>query len=99
MLRGKKKREQNISVRIKGKGKGRPITGHKDPEGEQVYSSTLPSTSALDLCGCSSRPGRFTPMKDPVPIVQEQGGPQGRSGRVRKISPPHGDPILGPSSP
>ena len=39
-----------------------------------MYSSTLPSTSALDGGGCStSRPGRFTPGKDPVPIVQEGG--------------------------
>ena len=53
-----------------------------------MCSSTLPSTSALDGGGWSTpRPGRFTPGKDPVPIV---GGPQGRSGRVRKISPPPG---------
>ena len=32
----------------------------------------------------------FTPGKDPVPIVQKLGGPQGRSGQVRKISPPPG---------
>jgi hypothetical protein len=32
----------------------------------------------------------FTPTKDPIPIVQEAGGPQGRSGQVRKISPPPG---------
>ena len=30
----------------------------------------------------------FTPGKDPVPIVQEVGGPKGRSGQLRKISPP-----------
>jgi hypothetical protein len=39
------------------------------------------------------RPGRFTPGNDPVSIVEETGwvgGPQGRSGRVRKISPPPG---------
>jgi hypothetical protein len=31
---------------------------------------------------------RYTPGKDPVPIVQEGWvGPQGRSGRMRKISP------------
>ena len=30
------------------KGKGHPITGHEGPEGEKMYSSTLPSTSALD---------------------------------------------------
>ena len=34
------------------------------------------------------RPGRCTPAKDPVPIVQEAGWVQGRSGRVQKISPP-----------
>jgi len=32
----------------------------------------------------------FTPGKDPVPIAQGAGGPQGRSGQVRKISPPTG---------
>jgi hypothetical protein len=41
--------------------------------------------------GSAPRPGRFTPWKDPVPIIQEAGwGPQGRSGQVRKISPPPG---------
>ena len=58
---------------IKGKGKGKvlPITGHEGPEGEQMYSSTLPSTSALDGVGgwSTPRPGRFTPRKEPVPIV------------------------------
>ena len=39
-----------------------------------MYSSTLPSTSALDGGGWSTpRPGRFTPGKDPVPIVLEAG--------------------------
>jgi len=38
--------------------------------GEQMCSSTLPSTSALDGGGWSTpRPGRFTPGKDPVPMV------------------------------
>ena len=56
------------------KGKGRPRTGHEGPEGEQMCSSTLPSTSALDGGGWSApRYGRFTPGKDPVPIVQEAG--------------------------
>ena len=32
----------------------------------------------------------FTPGKDSVPIVQRLGGPQGRSGQVRKISSPPG---------
>ena len=39
-----------------------------------MYSSTLPSTSALDGGGWSApRPGRFTPGKDPVPTVHEAG--------------------------
>ena len=56
----------------KGKDKVHPRTGHEGPEGKQMYSSTLPSTSAID--GWSALPpGRFTPRKDPVPIVQEAG--------------------------
>ena len=59
-----------MEVKVKGKGKGHPRTGHEGPEGEQMYSSTLPSTSALYRGGWSTpRPGRFTPGKDPVPIV------------------------------
>jgi hypothetical protein len=38
----------------------------------------------------ASRPGRFASGKDPVPIVQEAGWAPGRSGCVRKISPPPG---------
>ena len=39
-----------------------------------MYSSTLPSTSALDGNGWSTpRPDCFTPGKDPVTIVQEAG--------------------------
>jgi len=57
-----------------GKGKVHTRTGHVGPEGKQMYSSTLPSTSTLDVSGWSTpRPGRFTPRKDPVPFVQEAG--------------------------
>ena len=38
------------------------------------------------------RPGRFIPGKDPLPLYRRLGGPQGRSGRVREISPPTGVP-------
>ena len=58
--------------RRKGKGKGKvhPRIGQVGPKGEQMYSSTLPSTSALDGGGLlTPRPGSFTPEKDPVPIV------------------------------
>jgi hypothetical protein len=51
-------------------------------------------TSALEGGGWSApRPGRFTPGKDPVPILQEAGWAQGQSGQVRKILlPPVFDP-------
>ena len=52
-----------------------------------MYSSTLSLTSALDGVG-GQRPGRFTPEK--VTGYRRLGGPQGRSGRMRKISPPTG---------
>jgi hypothetical protein len=57
-----------------GKGKGHPRTGHEGREGEQTYSCTLSLTSTLDGVGWSTpRPGRSTPVKDPIPIVQEAG--------------------------
>ena len=75
----------------KGKAKVLPRTGHEGPEWEQMYSSTLPSTSALDGVGWSApRLGRFTPGKTRYPLYRRLGGPQGRSGRVWKMSPPPG---------
>jgi hypothetical protein len=56
----------------------------------------LSLTLALDEGGWSTpRPGRFTPGKETqYPLYRRLGGPQGRSGRVRKISPPPGfDPL------
>jgi hypothetical protein len=76
----------------KGKGKVLPRTGHEGPEGEQKYSSTLSLTSTLDEGGWSTpRPGRFTPGKETrFPLYRRLGGPQGRSRRLGKISPPPG---------
>ena len=66
-------------------------TVQEGPEGEQMYSSTLPSNSALDGGGWSTpRPGRFTPGKTRNPLYRRLGAPQGRSGRVLKISAPPG---------
>ena len=70
------------------KGKGHPRTGHERPTGEQTYSSF--KLGARWGCGWStSRPGRFTPEKDPVCIVQEAGWAS-RAGLdgCGKISPP-----------
>ena len=39
-----------------------------------MYSAAFSSTSVLDEGGWSTpHPGRFTPGKDPVPILQEAG--------------------------
>jgi hypothetical protein len=50
-----------------------PRTGHKGPEEEQRYGSTLFFLDARWGGWSTSRPGRFNPGKDPVPIVQEAG--------------------------
>jgi hypothetical protein len=48
--------------------------------------------------GLASRPGRnLPPGKTRYPLYRRLGGPQGRSGQVRKISS-HRDSIPGPSS-
>ena len=61
-----------VVTKGKGKGKVHPRTDHEGPEGEKRYSCNLFLTSALDGDGWSTpRPGRFTPGKDPVTIVQE----------------------------
>jgi hypothetical protein len=39
------------------------------------------------------------PGKTRYPLYRRLGGPQGRSGRLRKILTPHRDSIPGPSSP
>jgi hypothetical protein len=49
--------------------------------------------------GSESRPGWSLPPRNTrYPLYRRLGGPQGRSGQVRKISP-HQDSIPGPSSP
>ena len=71
------------------RGKGHPITGHEGPEGEYRYSSTLSLTSALNgVGGQRHAPAALSPGKTRYPLYRRLGGPQGRSGQVRKISPP-----------
>jgi hypothetical protein len=56
-----------------------------------VYSSTLSLTSALDRGGGQHHaPAALPPGKTRYPLYRRLGGPQGRAGRVRKISPPPG---------
>jgi hypothetical protein len=68
----------------KCKGKVHPRTGHEGPEGEQMYSSTLPSSSAL------APPAALPRGNTRYPLCRRLCGLEGRSGRVRKISPPPG---------
>jgi hypothetical protein len=58
----------------------------------QRCGSTLSLTSALDVGGwLKPRPYRFNPGKESrCPLCRRQGGPQGRSERVRSNSPPLG---------
>ena len=75
---------------MKGKAKGKvpPITGHEGAEGEKSYSCTLSLSSAQDGGGCSTyAPAALPPGKNGYPLYRRLGGPKGRSGQVRKISP------------
>jgi hypothetical protein len=57
-------------------------------------------TSALDGVGGQRHAlAALPPGKTRYALYRRLGGPQGRSRRVRKFSPPHRDSIHGPSSP
>ena len=81
-------------MQYKGKGKDHPWTDHEGPAGEYRYSSTLSFTSALDEMGGQHHAPTALPQgKTQYPLYRRLGGPQGRSGRMRKISlPPEFDP-------
>jgi hypothetical protein len=77
----------HISI-IKGKGKTHPITRHEGPQVEYRCSYTLSLTSELDgVGGQRHAPADLPPGMTWYPLYGCPGGPQGRSGRVRKISP------------
>ena len=68
-----------------------PGTAHEGPDGKYWYSSTLSVTSALDGVGSQSHvPAALPPGKTRYPLYRRLGGPLGRSGRMRKTSPPPG---------
>jgi hypothetical protein len=52
-----------------------PRTGHEGPEGEQIHSSTLPSTSALDgVGGQRHAPAALPPGKTRYPLYRRLDG-------------------------
>jgi hypothetical protein len=74
----------------------RLCTGHTAPRGVVLFHDH--GTRGGE--GSASRPGRSLPRrKARYPLYSRLGGPQGRSGQVRKILPPPRDSIPGPSSP
>ena len=73
---------------VKKKDEVYPRTGHEDPEGEQMYSSTLPLTSALDgVGGQHHAPAGLHPGKTRYLSYRRLGGPHGWSELLWKISP------------
>jgi hypothetical protein len=77
---------------VREKGKFCSRTGHNDAEGEKGCSSILSLTSALDVVeSLTLYLSRFTPGKEICySFYGRLDGPQGRSGRVQKISLPNG---------
>jgi hypothetical protein len=68
-----RKHSNNFTFLVRN-SKVHPRRGHESPQGGYKYSSTLSSTLVLDRYGWSTpRPSRFTPEKDPLPIVLEAG--------------------------
>ena len=62
--------------------------------------TTLSLTSALEVVGSERHaPTALLPGNTRYPLYRNLGGPQDRSGRLRKIPPPHRDSIPRPSSP
>ena len=55
-----------------------------------MYSSILSLTSALYGVGGQRHAPTALPTGNRYPLYKRLGGPQGRYGRVRKISPPTG---------
>ena len=65
-----------------------------------MYSPALSLTSALDgLDGQRHAPVALPTLKTQYPLYRRLGGPQGRSGRVRKISPTPSTGIRSPDRP
>ena len=68
-----------------------PRTGHEGPKGEYNYISTLSLTSAVDGVGGQRHTlAALPPAKTRYPLYRWLGGPQSRSGQVRKPRPPPG---------
>jgi hypothetical protein len=75
-------------MECKSKGKGHPITGHQGWSGGVAL--LILNLDARRGGWSAPRLGRFTPGKDPVPIVQEAGWAPGPVWRSAKNLAPTG---------
>jgi hypothetical protein len=91
--------EKNIAEESKVKGKLHPGTGHEDPEGEWMYSSTPSLTSALDgVGGQSHASAALSPGKTRYALYRGYAGRRAGLDGCGKSSPQR-DSIPGLSSP
>jgi len=89
---------QKVSTQCKEKFQ--PITGHKGPEGEYCYSSTLSLTSAPDGSDQSHAPASLNPGKRPGKLFTDGWvGPRAGVDKYGKSHSPHRVPIPGPFIP
>jgi len=87
------------SVHITVKRAVYSTTGHEDAEGVELYSFCNLDTRWRWVINATPRP-HYPEKEIRYPMYRRPGRPQGRLGRVRKISPPsQRDSIPGPSSP
>ena len=64
-----------------------PLIGYEGPDVEYGYSSTLTYLGPVEGAGQRHSPAASSPGKIRYPFFRRLGEPQGRSGRVREISP------------
>jgi hypothetical protein len=80
-----------IYICIKVKGKIHPRTGHENPEGNRCTALLfLQTRRQMGVGGQRHAPADLPPGETWYPLYRRMGGPQGRSGRARKISPTPG---------
>ena len=80
---------EQIEGKGKGKGKFHPITGHEGPVGSRYVALLfLQPRHKIGVGGQRHAPAVLPTGKTRYPLYSRLGEPRGRSGRVRKISPP-----------